>query len=102
MLTADAGTQVKEVVEALFASTDPLHTSPTHTASLERGGEVPADWRERYQPLTRIQKLGGAGKSRVRRWVWSFRTESWFGEPGTLVWMRKPPEGVMAGFGRVV
>ncbi len=100
MLTEDAGTQVKEIVEALFAPVAEA-PHPTHVASLQRGGEVPGDWRERFLPLTRMQSLGGAGKSRIRRWVWSHRTEPWFGEPGTLVWMRHTPEGVKAGFGRI-
>jgi hypothetical protein len=95
----NAGPRIKAITEELLKSGEP----GVHTAPLAEGDAVPQDWRERWEPLTRLMELGGAGRSRIRRWVWSFRDEPWFGEPSTLVCLIRDTEGkVHAGFGKAV
>lgn len=93
MVQEDAGAKVKKVCEGLLGV-------GTHASMLD-GSPTPEDWRQRFEPITPVIQLGGAGKGRLRRWLWSYRTEPWFGVEGTFAWVIRGSGKCVAGFGRL-
>lgn len=93
----NAGPRVKAIADQLMESRDP----GVHVAPLAEGDQVPPEWKEAWVPFTKLIQLGGAGRSRIRRWIWSFRDEPWFGEPNTLVCLIRGADGKLhGGFGK--
>lgn len=86
------GQLAAKVTDALFEGG--LTEEPT-AVSLDTGEKV-GDWKDKFTGLGKVHRLKGAGRSRVRKWLWSLRSDM---SEGMIVWIVRRNGVVSGGLG---